>query len=127
MNVRHSFWSLSATLLLGALAAGMLVQRGPAAWSRGIYYFDEGYYLLEAKTFRRAWQELPALWAGHETLSQIKDRLRQEGTMFPPGIAKPTFSLWQALFTALPIPMDALGNLSSLVAFCVPVLVLYRI
>jgi hypothetical protein len=112
-----NFKRSSCTVLFAlSLGMGLTCIRAHTAFNRGLVYFDEAYYLLEAKTFHRALEEAPALLSGRLPLSEFKKQLIEEGTLFPPGKATPIHCLMLVLFSLLPIPLTVVGSLVSLSA-----------
>ena len=107
-------------------AGALLGLRVHSAYTRGTFYFDEAYYLLEAQGLHHAIRALPQLVTGRQALSQLKSDMRAEGDLFPPSTAKPTFSLLLLLFSFLPFSLSVSGNLLSVVAFALTAGFLYH-
>src|ERR1700690_4263766 len=101
-SFKASFGWMGWTLV--ALVAGaVFLFRCQTAMARGIYHFDEAYYLLETKTFKQAFQERTPLLNGTLKLADFKKQQMAEGTLFPPGKATPVYSLLLILLSLFPI------------------------
>ncbi len=87
-----------------------------AALQRGAYYFDESYYLLEARGLRHALAAIPGIIGGRQSIEDVKKEMRDQGDMFPPSTAKPTFALLLMLSSYLPLALPVSGNVLSLLA-----------
>src|ERR1019366_6860178 len=103
-------------LVIGFLAAVVGVGRFYTADHRGIYHSDEATYLLETKTFRRAFEQLKPLLHKQLTIAELKVRLRNEGAMGPPGTAKPTYSLLLFASSLFSSDLAKIGNILSVIS-----------
>ena len=112
--------------ILVMVCVTVFAARAHTAWTRGVVKYDEAYYLLEAKALQEGLRTMPHFLRGQVSMGQLKTTLRQEGAIFPPGTAKPTYTLLLTLFGMLPLEPTAAGNLLSLLATALTALTLYR-
>jgi hypothetical protein len=113
--------------LLIALALFILGSRVQTAVHRRLLYFDEAYYCLEARGLRHAILAMPAWLHGRLPVSELKREMREEGDLFPPNTAKPTFSALLTAGSFLPVRLDLVGNFISLLTASLSVLLLIAI
>jgi len=115
---------INAFLLLFVLI--VFCNRWQTVFTRGVIYFDEASYLLEAQGLHQAFNAFPSVLRGKLPVDSIKQNMRAEGSMFPPTTAKPTFSSLLAIGTYLPIKRDAVGNLLSLVMATLTTIIFWK-
>ncbi|OGS12516.1 MAG: hypothetical protein A2234_02425 [Elusimicrobia bacterium RIFOXYA2_FULL_58_8] len=78
-------------LLTGILLLGFFF-RTHNLTEKGIFYYDEAYFLLETKAFTEGIKEIKAGIKTGIDLAAIKNSLMEKGCIFPPGTARPSFN-----------------------------------
>jgi len=112
-------------LFILALAAGSFF-RFFNLKTKGIFQWDEGYYLNEAKTLRHTAEYIVENGLPF-SVQQLRKYVGEKGCVLPSGVAKPTFitilSLWLLLFGAT----DYAAFILSAILGCFTIFLVYKI